>query len=608
MVQSVIENGYKIPFTTHPPPFAAANNRSSREHPDFVEKAIGELLKNGCIQAVDVEPYCCNPLTVAGNNEKLRLVLDLRHVNKYVDMKHFKHEDLHTFADMFEEGDFFFIFDLKSGYHHISIHADFIKFLGFKWTFKNGRTICYVFVVLPFGLNIASHIFTKVVRPLVEKWRGAGIKAIVYIDDGINGKKTYAEAVRASRTVNCDLKNAGFIVNDEKTTWEPSQRGKWLGMNIDTTTMTFTVPLQKVQKLKEKIKTCLITKRVNAKQLASIAGTLSAMHMAVGTIVRLRTRAMYADIANTDSWYSPVNMSNETMDELKFWFQNYNFDVGYSIKPMPVTTKILFTYASDEGYGGFLVKRMGKTIVAGKFSTEESSTSSTMRELLAVKYSLQSLTSQLENESVRIYVDNFAASRILTVGSAKFHLQDIAITIFKICLTHNIKLLTSWVPRELNIIADHYSKIRDTDDWSIDNGTFNKISERFGRFTIDRFADNLNTKTTRFNSKFFCPGSIGVDAFTENWVDENNWVCPPVNLIGAVFKHMKRCGAYGTIFVPVWRSAYFWPLLYPDGLRLAHFVKDYMVVSPHYTSNGSNKVFVGIPQFKALALCCDFKR
>ena len=210
---SVIENGYKIPFVAEPPPFAAKNNKSSLDHQPFVDKALKDLILNGCIQAVEEEPYCCNSLTVAGKAEKLRLVLDLRHVNTYVHLKSFRHEDLHTLAEMFKKGEYFFVFDLKSGYHHVSIHPDSVKYLGFKWTFLNERTRFFVFLVLPFGLNDASHIFTKLTRPLVEKWRGEGIKSIMYIDDGINGKKTYDEAKKASERVANDLKNAGFIVN-----------------------------------------------------------------------------------------------------------------------------------------------------------------------------------------------------------------------------------------------------------------------------------------------------------------------------------------------------------------------------------------------------------
>ena len=79
------------------------------------------------------------------------------------------------------------------------------------------------------------------------------------------------------------------------------------------------------------------------------------MHLAVGPLTRLQTRAIYADIANTHSWYSPVTLSPETVAELNFWLTNYNFTTGYSFKPQPVTSKILFTDASDEGDGGYLV-------------------------------------------------------------------------------------------------------------------------------------------------------------------------------------------------------------------------------------------------------------
>ena len=216
-------------------------------------------------------------------------------------------------------------------------------------------------------------------------------------------------------------------------------------------------------------------------------------------------------------------------------------------------------------------ERAGQAV--GKFSENAHNTSSTVRELLAVQYCLQSLTSLLSNEAVRVYVDNFSASRILTAGSARPHLQAIALNIFQACLCHNIKL--TWVPRELNTIADHYSKLRDTDDWSIDHQTFQDIDDRFGKFTIDRFADNVNTKLPRFNSKYFCPNTGGVDAFTEDWAHENNWVCPPVSLIGSVFRHMRRCKASGTVFVPIWKSSYFWPLLYLNGLHLAPFVVNY---------------------------------
>ena len=237
-IQHVIDHGYRIPFTSLPPPFSTKNNTSSTQHPIFVDRAIKQLILQGCVTAVPSEPYCCNPLSVATSSGKLRLVLDLRHVNPYVRLQQFRHEDLRTLAEIFEKGDFFCIFDLTSGYHHISIHPDSIGYLGFQWTFNNGRHRFFVFNVLPFGLNCASHIFTNVLRPLVEKWRGGGTKAILYIDDGINGRSSYKEAKIAGQRVAHDLREAGFICNEAKCEWKPAQEGRWLGMIVNTRDVT----------------------------------------------------------------------------------------------------------------------------------------------------------------------------------------------------------------------------------------------------------------------------------------------------------------------------------------------------------------------------------
>ena len=68
---------------------------------------------------------------------------------------------------MFKAGDFVFKFDLKSGYHHISIYKFHGKYLRFAWN-VGGEPRYYVFTVLPFGLATACYTFTKVVRPLVR--------------------------------------------------------------------------------------------------------------------------------------------------------------------------------------------------------------------------------------------------------------------------------------------------------------------------------------------------------------------------------------------------------------------------------------------------------
>ena len=170
-------------------------------------------------------------------------------------------------------------------------------------------------------------------------------------------------------------------------------------------------------------------------------------------------------------------------------------------------------------------------------------------------------------QSLQINMDNFGATRILTIGSSKPHLQELATEIFFYCFRNDIKITPEWVPRENNYEADFYSKFEDTDDWAIDKECFEYINKCFGPLTVDRFANERNKKLHRFNSRYFCPGTAHVNCFTADWSDDNNWLCPPVSLIGSAIRHLRMCKGTGTLLVPFWESSYFWPLICPDGVH-----------------------------------------
>lgn len=52
------------------------------------------------------------------------LVLDFRYVNQFTLLTKLKYEGLNNIIPhIFSKGDYFFTFDLKSGYHHVDIHG-----------------------------------------------------------------------------------------------------------------------------------------------------------------------------------------------------------------------------------------------------------------------------------------------------------------------------------------------------------------------------------------------------------------------------------------------------------------------------------------------------
>ena len=97
--------------------------------------------------------------------------------------------------------------------------------------------------------------------------------------------------------------------------------------------------------------------------------------------------------------------------------------------------------------------------------------------------------------------------------------------IFNLCLVNNIVLEAQWIPRSLNERADLLSRFVDKDDWSINPAVFRVVDAKWGPHTIGRFATHYNAQVPNFNSKFASPGCSGVDALSQDWRDENNWVC-----------------------------------------------------------------------------------
>ena len=370
-------------------------------------------------------------------------------------MKKFKYENLKTVADIFEKDFTFGTFDLRHGYHHIPIAEEDQKYLGFSWTFPDGRTRFFVFLVLPFGLASACYAFTKLMRPLVKKWRSMGFRVVVYLDDGIFGSHSVHLTKQHSLIIKYYLERAGLTINTKKSNFEPSTIGKWLGFEIDTHLMIFKVPAQKIQHLKNLIIECLSATKVTAKQISRISGRIISMSLAFGNIARLFTRQMYKFIESRKFWFKPEIISVELFSELKFWLEGLDNNNGFRIKQNIQTTKVVYSDASGTGYGGYIVDRLGNEIARGTFTEFERGTSSTYRELLAVKNVLQSVGFLLRNESVQWNTDNINVVRIIQAGSSKEHLQAKAIEIYEFCICYDIEIFPLWIPREQNEIADH---------------------------------------------------------------------------------------------------------------------------------------------------------
>ena len=253
--------------------------------------------------------------------KKLRLVLDLRHVNSHLCKYPFKYEDLRCLSKVFEHNFWFFTWDLESGYHHVDIYNDHQQYLGFTWPFDR-RIRYFTFKVLPFRLSSACFCFTKLLRPLVKRWRSMSHNCFMYLDDGISGYPDKVSAAAASIIHQKDLELSGLKMNAEKSHLDPMQVDQWLGFIIDTIRMQFRIPDKKISKLKATLDVMIFSGTATFRDLARIAGFLNSLYLAVGSVSRLFTRQIHSTLQSRSYWDCKLVLSPSLAEELRFWYLN----------------------------------------------------------------------------------------------------------------------------------------------------------------------------------------------------------------------------------------------------------------------------------------------
>ena len=264
-------------------------------------------------------------------------------------------------------------------------------------------------------------------------------------------------------------------------------------------------------------------------------------------------------IVASNDWDIPFTLDSYCQSELRFWLHNIQDVSARKYQESPLTSKTIYSDTSSRACGALLV---GTDHVAHRmFTAVEQAESSTFRELLAVQFGINSFKPIIRGCNVKWFSDNKSTMTIARVGSMTLKCHQLAIEIFSVCFTAGIQLDIEWIPRAENTRADYISKFIDYDDWEITMDTFAILEHRFGPHTLDCFANCKNAKVKKFFSRFWNPGSAGIDAFYQDWSGENCLVVPPIPIVARVIKLMFHNGFKGTLVVPYWTSASYWPLI-----------------------------------------------
>ena len=286
-----------------------------------------------------------------------------------------------------------------------------------------------------------------------------GLRALLYLDDGIVAVQGEETAKKVSQRVRLDLVKAGLVEHSAKYSWVPSHQTDWLGFSLDLERGVISIPEGKIVVLKTQLEHAATNSAIKARDLASIIGKIISMSLAIGPVSRLMTRQLYTLLNSRVYWCQFLTITPGARLELGFWQSQIHMINGREIWHSPSALRIAYSDASASGYGGYTVEH-GCHIAHGAWSAEEMAKSSTWRELKAVRMTLESLVSKLKNERVKWFSDNQNVVRILQTGSKKPQLQEESLAVFSIASKNLIRIEPEWIPRLENQVADYLSHRR----------------------------------------------------------------------------------------------------------------------------------------------------
>ena len=197
---------------------------------------------------------------------KYRLILNLKHLNKFTEKLHFKMDTLLTTLALVTPGCTFMSFDFSDAYYSCSIFPPHRKFLRFSFEGK----LCE-FTCLPNGLSSAPRFFTKISKvALTQLRKEQGITISGYLDDNILVNYQSAEKATENGSFTAELfQDLGFTINIAKSVMFPTTKIEHLGFIVDSNLMLVSMTEHKTGKIIELIKDVLKHNRVKIRTLAS---------------------------------------------------------------------------------------------------------------------------------------------------------------------------------------------------------------------------------------------------------------------------------------------------------------------------------------------------
>ena len=255
------------------------------------------------------------------NTVEKRPILNCRPLNQFIPVEHFKQEGLRTVKEVLQPGDYMTSVDLRHAYVHVGLAPQERDLFTFHYDNQ-----WYRYRVMPFGLNMAPRVFTKIVKAAASLVRQLGVRIVIYLDDSLIMANSRELCLQHTALWIRVLQLLGFVINLPKSTLDPAQLREFLGYLVDSLTMSIALPETKRSFIVQHCMNILSSppnQLFTARELARTMGILTATSECCESS-KLFTFHLHQDLllAKRHGWDGYVALSDDTTKELRWWVRN----------------------------------------------------------------------------------------------------------------------------------------------------------------------------------------------------------------------------------------------------------------------------------------------
>ena len=385
-------------------------------------------------------------------------------------------------------------------------------------------------------------------------------------------------------------------------------------MHVDAAHQRFILPEEKKQDLTKTADSVLQSSVVSNRQLAQLAGKMVAAAPAVH-LSPLWARAIYKAMVGEAGW----DKLYPSVAALKADIQCYKDILAASQGGNWWKRQHALLVAGDASEYAYAAYTPGGEFaypMVVSFTEEElalmssNQFSSTLREILCIYHLVQVLlevdSASIQHKRLRYETDSQAGWYSVMGMKGNEATFPVVKQLLLLCAQWDIELETVWKPRSdaHQQIADFWSKVEDSSDFKLHSQVYDElVSDPLlagHRPVLDAFATSANTKVPgAFYSKFYCPGSKGIDAMIHPWATSEAhglaglvYINGPFSMMGAIISKIQKERVNCILIGPNWPRGWMAVLQSMAAVKKAVVLphrQDLLIPGPH------------VPKRKALA-------